>query len=226
MAGFSLGKKTTQSQTFTEDGRRIPVTFVKTQPCYVVDVKWSDTNNYFSIMLGFGLTKNLKKSVKGQLDKAGIKTPLRFLKEFRLDKLKDSFSPIEENGKKGIVHNEVKLFVGDELKPDALFKKGDIVAVSGTSKGKGFQGVVKRHGFAGGPKTHGQSDRHRAPGSIGSTTTPGRVFKGMRMAGRMGGARVTVSNLQVVGITEDGLMIKGLIPGGKNGLIEIISAVS
>lgn len=223
MSGFSLGTKSHQSQTFTEDGRRIPTTLIKTTNCYVLDINWPEHKGYFSVKLGLGLTKNIKKSVKGQLDKAGVKIPLRFLKELRLDKLKDEFSFVEENGKKGFVYGETKIFIGDMLKPSVMFKKGEMVAVSGTSKGKGFQGVVKRHGFAGGPKTHGQSDRHRAPGSIGATTTPGRVYKGKRMAGRMGGDRVTLKNLQVIDVADDHLIVHGLVAGGKNGLLEIVS---
>ncbi len=126
-------------------------------------------------------------------------------------------------GKKGIIFGETKIFIGDSIKPTVVFKKGDLVKVSGTSKGKGFQGVVKRHHFAGGPKTHGQSDRERAPGSIGSTTTPGRVYKGKRMAGRMGGERVTVRNLEIVEVKDDGIVVKGLVPGAKKGLLEIVS---
>jgi len=107
------------------------------------------------------------------------------------------------------------------VKPTMLFKKGDLVTVTGTSKGKGYQGVVKRHHFKGGPRTHGQSRGERAPGSIGMTTTPGRVFKGKRMAGRMGQDRVTVKNLMIIEVKEDGLLIKGLVPGYKTGLLEI-----
>ena len=118
---------------------------------------------------------------------------------------------------------EHKIKVGDEIKPTLFFKKGDLIDISGISKGKGFQGVVKRHGFAGGPRTHGQSDRERAPGSIGQTTTPGRVFKGKRMAGRMGGKRATVKKLQIVDVNDDGLVVKGLVPGAIGGLLEVRS---
>ncbi len=221
MAGFVLAEKLEQSQTFDETGKRTPVTLLKTSPCYLIDIKWPEVNSYMAVKLGFGQSKNIKKSVKGQLDKAGIKTPLRFLKEIRLDKVK--CSKVEENGKIGIQVGDVKLFIGEELKPETLFKVGDMVKVSGTSKGKGFQGVVRRHGFAGGPKTHGQSDRWRAPGSIGQTTTPGRVYKGKKMAGRMGTDRVSIKNLRVVKIDENGITVKGLVPGHKNGFLEIIS---
>ena len=223
MAGFILGEKSEQKQMFDEKGKRIPVTFLKTSPCYLLDINMSQTGNHCSIKLGFGIAKTINKPTRGQLEKAGIKTPLRFLKEIRIDSVKDSVTSIEEGGKKGIQIGEAKIFIGDELKPAVVFKTGDTVDVSGTSKGKGFQGVVKRHAFKGGPKTHGQSDRERAPGSMGQTTTPGRVYKGKRMAGRMGGERVTIQNLPVVAVEDAGITIKGLIPGHKNGLIEIRS---
>ncbi len=225
MAGFILGEKSEQTQAFSEDGMRIPVTSVKTQECYLVGVKTHDRNGYIAIKLGFKTAKNIKKPVKGEAEKAGIKTPLRFLKEFRLERYGDTFQIVEESGKKGLQIGETKIFVGDKLNPTVLFQKGDKVDVSGTSKGKGFQGVVRRHGFHGGPRTHGQSDRERAPGSIGQTTTPGRVYKGKRMAGRMGGVRVTVSGLKVVDVNEEGLMLKGVVPGPKKGLLEVRSSI-
>ncbi|MBI4009033.1 50S ribosomal protein L3 [Candidatus Roizmanbacteria bacterium] len=206
MSGFTLGEKSEQSQTFNDKGERIPTTFIKTSSCYVIDIKTPSKHGYFSVMLGFGKTKNIKKPMQGKLAKAGIKTPLRFLREFRLD-----------------ASSSLKIKAGDELKPTAFFKKGDLISVSGISKGKGFQGVVRRHGFKGGPRTHGQSDRERAPGSIGQTTTPGRVFKGKRMAGRMGNRRVTVKGLQVIDVKDDGINVKGLVPGAKGGLLEVRS---
>lgn len=210
MKSFILGEKSEQSQIFNDKGERIPTTFINTTTCYVVDLKTPEKHGYFSVKLGFGKIKNIKKPQKVELAKAGIKTPLRFLREFRLEK-----NNLDEMGLK----------IGDELKPTALFQKGDLVKISGLSKGKGFAGVVKRHSFAGGPKTHGQSDRHRGPGSIGASTTPGRVLKGMRMAGRMGGGRVTVSNLQIVDVQENGIVVKGLVPGPKKGLLEIRSQI-
>ena len=210
MNGFILGEKSEQSQTFDDKNERIPTTYIKTSPCYLIDVKEPTKHGYFSVMLGFGQSKNIKQPDMGKLAKAGVKTPLRFLREFRLDKTR---------------FNDFKLRIGDEVKPTLFFKKGDFINASGISKGKGFQGVVKRHGFAGGPRTHGQSDRERAPGSIGQTTTPGRVFKGKRMAGRMGGKRATVKNLQVVEVKDNGLLVKGLVPGAKGGLLEIRSQV-
>lgn len=223
MTGFILGEKTEQSQKFDEKGERIPITFVKTEPCFLIDIKAPSKHGYTSLMLGFGQVKNIKKPVQGKLTKAGIKAPLRFLREFRLDKFNVKTSIIDEKDKKGIQLDKMKLFVGDKVNPALFFKKGDRVDVSGTSKGKGFQGVVKRHGFAGGPRTHGQSDRERAPGAIGQTTTPGRVFKGKRMAGRMGGKRITVKKLTVVEVKEEGLVLKGLVPGSKGGLLEVRS---
>ena len=208
MTGFILGEKSEQSQTFTDEGERIPTTFIKTTPCFLIDIKEPPKHGYFSVMLGFGQTKNIKKPNMGKLRKAGVKTPLRFLREFRVDSNKFGH----------------KIKIGEEIKPILFFKKGEYVNVSGISKGKGFQGVVKRHGFAGGPRTHGQSDRERAPGSIGQTTTPGRVFKGKRMAGRMGGRRTTIKNLQIVEVKEDGLVVKGLVPGARGGLLEVIKA--
>lgn len=223
MPAIILGSKSNQSQTFDEKGIRVPTTFIKTTPCYVVGMKWPEKNGYFSIKLGFGQIKNIKKPVRGEIEKAGIKTPLRFLKEMRLEKYGESVKAIEEEKKKGIEISGIKLFIGDEVKASVFFKKGDLVAVSGTSKGKGYQGVVKRHHFKGGPRTHGESHGERAPGSIGMTTTPGRVFKGKRMAGRMGNDRVTIKNLRIIDVKEDGIVVKGLVPGAKNGLLEVRS---
>ena len=224
MAGFILGQKSEQSQRIDEAGIRIPVTFISTQPCYLVDIKKPEVHNYFALSLGFGQKHTVKKSIAGTFKKAGIKTPLRFLREFRLEKYTDSVSEVSEEHKSGLTFGEAKIFIGDECKANVLFKKGDKVDISGISKGKGFAGGVKRHGFAGGPKTHGQSDRWRAPGSIGQTTTPGRVLKGKRMAGRMGGVRVTVKNLEIVEAREDGLLVKGLVPGHRGILLEVKSA--
>jgi len=226
MLGLILGEKSEQSQTFDNKGERIPTTLINTTPCFLVDIKWPTKNSYMAIKLGFGQAKNVKKTIQGELTKAGIKTPLRFLRELRIDKLAskeiiDQIKFIEENNKKGLSFGDVKLFIGDEVKPALFFKQGDRIGVSGISKGKGFQGVVRRHHFKGGSKTHGQSDRMRAPGSIGQTTTPGRIMKGKRMAGRMGGERVTIKNLLVVNVLDNGIVVKGLVPGGKGGLLEV-----
>ncbi len=221
MVGFILGEKLEQSQKFNEKGERIPTTFIKTSPCYLIDIKWLKRDGYFAVKLGFGITKNIKKPVQGELTKAGVKTPLRFLKEIRLEKFGEKVKVVEENGKPTLILNDKKFLIGQLLNPSVLFQKDDLVDISGVSKGKGFQGVVKRHHFKGGPRTHGQSDRERAPGSIGQTTTPGRVYKGKRMAGRMGGDKVTVKNLKIVEVKEDGLVVAGLVPGAKGGLVEI-----
>ena len=226
MAGFILGEKIDQKQVFTEDGIRLPVTFIRTNPCYLVGIKTIEKNGHFSIKLGFKTTKNIKKSIQGEVKKAGIKTPLRFFKEFRLDKYSDVIKLIEEDKKIGIQTGERKFFIGDELKAVDIFTKGEKVDVSGKSKGKGFQGGVKRHGFKGGPKTHGQSDRWRAPGSIGQTTTPGRVYKGKKMAGRMGMDRITVKNLKIFDFTDDGVFLVGVVPGSKLTLLEVKSSLA
>lgn len=224
MTGFILGKKGEQTQAFDNKGERIAVTSIKTDPCYLIDIKWPQKDGYFSVLLGFGQTKNIKKPILGQLKKAGVKTPLRFLKEIRLDKYKE-ISLIEKNNKKGVKMGKREIFIGELINPTLVFQKGDFVDITGTSKGKGFQGVVKRHHFKGGPRTHGQSDRERAPGSIGQTTTPGRVYKGKRMAGRMGGKRITVQNLQVFEVKENELIVKGLVPGPIGGLLEVKPAI-
>lgn len=221
MSGAILGTKSEQSQTYDASGVRVPTTFIKTMGCFLVDVKVPGNDGYFAVKLGLGKTSNIKKSVQGELNKAGVKTPLRFLREIRLEKMGDKVKLIEENGKKGLEIDGVKIFVGDEVKSNVLFKKDDLVTVSGTSKGKGYQGVVKRHHFKGGPRTHGQSRGERAPGSIGMTTTPGRVFRGKRMAGRMGNDRVTLKGLKVIEVKEDGIVVKGLVAGHKGGLLEV-----
>lgn len=221
MTGFILGEKSAQSQHFTKVGLRIPTTFIKTSSCYLLDIKEQKAHGYVSIKLGFGQIKNIKKPQLGEIKKAGIKAPLHFFREFRLEKYNDKVK-IEN---KEIVIGEAKLKIGDEIKPTAFFKVGDLITVSGQSKGKGFQGVVKRHSFKGGPRTHGRSHNERAPGSIGSTTTPGRINKGQRMAGRMGGETITIKNLEIVEVRDDGILIKGLIPGGKNGLLKIVSSL-
>ena len=198
-----LGSKIGQSQSFSDTGKRIPVTMIQAGPCWITHV--TDAPTHKSIELGFGTIKNISKAEIGHLKKAGLDKKLRFLRSFKVRE-------ISETDKLGV---EVK--VGDVL------SVGDSVMITGTSKGKGFAGVVKRHGFKGGPRTHGQSDRERAPGSIGQTTTPGRVYMGKRMAGRMGGDRVTLKKLRVVAVDTDKniLTVKGLVPGGVNGLLLI-----
>jgi large subunit ribosomal protein L3 len=223
MPSFVLGKKSIQTQRFDKNGERIPTTFIDTSSCCLIDVITPDKRGYFSAKLGFCQTKNIKKPVRKELEKAGIKTPLRFLREFRLEKYKDKVKFIEDGKKKGVQVGEIKIFAGDVINPNIFIKNGDLITVSGISKGKGFQGGVRRHHFKGRSHTHGASLDERAPGSIGMSTTPGRVFKGKKMAGRMGGERVTIKNIEVIEVKENGLIIKGLLPGAKEGLLEIRS---
>jgi len=202
-----LGTKGEIVQRFTQDGGRIPVTRIKTGPCYVVHIMKQEKNGYDAVQLGWGEKKMTKvsKPLQGHLRGAKLKKAPRFLQEIRLEK------PAEE------------LKVGDQIKVADVFQPGDEVKVTGWSKGKGFTGVVKRWGFKGGPRTHGQSDRERAPGSIGQGTTPGRVHKGKKMPGRAGGNKITVKGLTVMAVDEenDELLVKGLIPGARNGFLII-----
>jgi len=206
MGSAILGRKIGMTSYFTEKGEQIPVTVIEAGPCPVVKINTIERDGYQAVQIGFGVRseKRVNKPELGHFRKAGVK-PTRFLREFR---------ELDINYKPGDV-----IYVGD------LFKKGDKVKISGTSKGRGFQGVVKRHHFGGvGMTTHGQSDRVRAPGSIGGSSFPSRVFKGMRMAGRMGGKRATIRNLEIVEIIpEQNLMlVKGGVPGPINGLLEIV----
>ena len=195
-----IGRKLGMTQLFRENGETEAVTAIEAGPCTVIQVKTTAKEGYNAVQLGFGEAKRLKSPQRGHLKELG---QFRYLREFRVD-------------------DAEAVNVGDRVDV-GLFKEGDLVDVIGVSKSKGFAGVVKRHGFAGGPKTHGQSDRHRHPGSIGSTTAPGRVLKGMRMAGRMGGERVTARNLEVFEADPDRnlLLIKGAVPGNRNGLLLI-----
>ncbi len=191
---------------FDENGQMIPCTIIEAGPCYVTQIKTKEKDGYDAVQLGFDEIKErlVNKPTKGHFKKSGVK-PLRLLSEFR------NF-------------NGMKLELGAEVKVD-LFHQGDTVDVTGRSKGRGFQGVVKRHHFGGvGMTTHGQSDRVRAPGSIGGSSFPSRVFKGMRMAGRMGGDRVTVKNLKVLKVIADSniLIVKGSVPGAINSYLEIV----
>lgn len=200
-----LGKKVGMTSLFTDAGVHIPCTVVEAGPCPVVQVKTMEIDGYAAIQIGFGekRPKNVNKPQMGHFKKSGVK-PTEFLKEFR--GLASEFQ------------------IGEELTV-GQFKKGDKVKVTGTSKGHGFQGVVKRHHFGGvGMVTHGQSDRMRAPGSIGSSSYPSRVFKGLRMAGRMGGKTSSVRNLEIVEIIPEHnvILIKGSVPGAINSLLEIV----
>jgi len=197
-----IGKKLGMTQVFREDGKSEAVTAIEAGPCTVVQVKTADKEGYNAAQLGFGEVKRPKSSRRGR---AKDKEPVKFkhLREFGVD--------------------DIEATEAGQAVDVSLFKVGDLVNVTGVSKGKGFAGTVKRHHFRGGPKTHGQSDRHRAPGSIGATTTPGRVYKGMRMAGHMGNKQVTVRNLEVFEAdpTRNLLLLKGAVPGMRNSLVLI-----
>ena len=198
-----LGQKISQTQEFLEDGTRIPVTTLWVKGNVVLAVKTNDKDHYSAIQLGFGIKKKANKALQGQIKGASLKQAPKFLKEIRMAD-EDSLPEI-----------------GRILNVTEIFKPGDVINVTGISKGKGYAGVVKRYHFKGGPRTHGQSDRERAPGSIGQTTTPGRVYKGKKMAGRMGHETVTIRNLKVVDVSEDTILVKGLVPGGRNTLIMV-----
>lgn len=201
-----LGKKIGMTSIFTPEGDLIPVTVIEAGPCKVISVRTRENDGYDAVQLGFGerKEKNINKPLLGQFKKNSLKPVLR-LKEF--------------NG-----FNVSELKVGDDIKVD-IFSVGEKIKVRGKSKGKGFQGVMRRHGFGGvGGTTHGQSDRLRAPGSIGASSYPSRVFKGQRMAGRTGFSNVTISKLEVVKIVpeENLLFIKGAVPGANNSIVELI----
>ncbi len=195
-----IGRKISMTQVFGQDGRVDSVTAIEAGPCFVIQIKRVEKEGYDAVQLGFGEAKRLNQPLKGHLKKLGM---LKHLREFKA-------SDIES------------IEIGHKVDV-SIFKAGDVVDVSGISKGKGFAGVVKRHHFSGGPKTHGQSDRHRAPGSIGAGTTPGRVLKGQRMAGHMGNERVTVRRLKVVEADPERnlLLVRGAVPGARNGLVTI-----
>lgn len=203
-----LGKKVGMTQIYDDKGEIVPVTVIEAGPCFVTQIKTKAQDGYDAVQVGFDETKpaRLTKPERGHLQKADAPN-LRHLREFEL-----------EDGE--------SVELGQRLDA-SLFAAGDIVDVTGTSKGKGFAGHIKRHHFHRQRATHGQSDRERAPGSIGAGTTPGRTFKGMRMAGRMGTDRVTVQNLKVVLVDPERnmLAIKGAVPGAKNGLVMIRQAV-
>jgi len=196
-----IGKKLGMTQVFGEGGSRA-VTAIEAGPCTITQVKTADKDGYRAVQLGFGQVKRRKSTRQGAAPEKATNR-FRYMREFPLDE-----GQAAEPGQKIDV---------------SLFKAGDMVDITGTSRGKGFAGGVKRYHFKGGPKTHGQSDRWRAPGSVGSNTTPGRVFKGLRMAGHMGHERVTISNLEVVEAdpARNLLLIKGAVPGMTNGLVLI-----
>ena len=205
MSGI-IGRKMGMSSVYNKDGNIVPVTVIQAGPCRVVTIKTAEKDGYQALQLGFGSRKekNISKPVLGQYKKNSL-TPSYILKEFRFPEI--------ENYK-----------IGDEIKVD-FFKEGEKIKIRSKSKGKGFQGVMRRHGFSGvGGTTHGQSDRLRAPGSIGASSYPSRVFKGQRMAGRMGYENVTISNLSVVKILPEQnlILVKGAVPGSINTIVELI----
>lgn len=200
-----LAKKQNMEQTFV-DGKRVGVSIVEAGPCIVTQIKNEKRDGYKAVQLGFDTrsTKNVSKALLGHLRAAKLDNEaVSFLREVETE--------------------DDDLKVGDKLTVADVFSPGDIVTVTGVGKGKGFAGVVKRWGFAGGPKTHGQSDRHRAPGSIGQGTTPGRVYKGKKMAGRMGGETTSVKNLKVIAVDAENniLHISGSVPGRKGTFLMI-----
>lgn len=203
MINAIYGKKIGMAQIFSEDDRAIPVTVIQAEPNKVCQVKTKDSDGYEAVQLGFGTIKEKKvnKPMKGHFEKQGT-SPTRYLREVR-------------------VENAGEYHVGDE-QTVAAFAETKKVDVTGTSKGKGFAGVMKRYGFRGGPGGHG-SHFHRAPGSVGQCATPSRVFKGLKLPGHMGCDTVTVKNLEVVRIDEDQnlILVKGAVPGAKNGVVRV-----
>ena len=198
-----IGKKIGMTSVYSAEGKNIPCTVIEAGPCVVTQVKKVDTDGYEAVQLSYGekREKNTPKALQGHFKKANT-TPKRKVDEFQFDEEKN---------------------LGDIITAD-LFEEGEYVDVVGTSKGKGFQGVVKRHGFAGvGDATHGQHNRLRAPGSLGAGSTPSKVMKGMKMAGRMGGDRVTQQNLEIVKVYSDKnlIVVKGSIPGAKGSFVLI-----
>ncbi len=202
-----LGKKVGMTQIFDENGNVIPVTVIEAGPCTVVQKKTLENDGYAALQLGFGEVKDksLTRPVKGHYTKAKL-TPKKYLREFKMD-------------------NADNYQVGSEIKVD-IFQPGDKVDISGTSKGKGFQGVIKRHNAHRGPMEHG-SMYHRRPGSMGATTSPGRVFKGKKLPGHMGNEKVTIQNLDVAGVDSDKnlLLVRGSVPGQRGGLLYITETV-
>jgi large subunit ribosomal protein L3 len=203
MAGL-IGKKIRMTQVFDDSGRVQPVTVISAGPCFVTQIKTAETDGYDAVQISFEeiKEKHLKKPQAGLYKKAGVE-PQKYLREFKI-----------------LGGSDLKQ--GDALKVD-MFSEGEMVQISGISKGRGFQGAMKRHGFSGANKTHGQSDRWRAPGSLGQSSSPSRVFKGIKMAGRMGGDRITIASTSVIKIDAEKnlLFVKGPVPGSTNSLVEI-----
>ena len=210
MSELLMGKKIGMTQILQENGDVVPVTVIQAGPCIISQKKIPEKDNYSAVQLGFLTIKpnRVKKPLAGHFKKAGI-PPQRFLYEFRVEE-----KELE------------KYEVGQEIKVDG-FKEGDFVDVTGISKGKGFAGVMKRHNFHGAPGGHGTHDYKRHGGSIGSSSFPSRVFKGLKMAGRMGSDRVTVQNLKVIQVRpeQNCLVLRGAVPGAKNGMLLIKKAI-
>lgn len=200
MKKFILGKKLNMEQIFDENGNVIPVTLVKAGPCFITQIKTKEKDGYNAVQIGFEEVKKLNKPEKGHLK--NVNRLLKHLAEFKVEDVS-------------------KYKIGDRIDV-SIFQKNEKVIVSGFSKGKGFTGVIKRHGFSGLPKTHGTKHEHRSSGSIGATD-PGRVFKGTKMAGRMGNKKVTIKGLEIIDIDSKNniLKIKGGIAGSRNSLIRI-----
>jgi len=200
-----LGRKLGMTRLFDENGVVTASTLVEAGPCFITQLKTTDVDGYIAVQLGFGEKPRQSKPKQGHLKKAGLpeRQGLESLQEVPADGLED-------------------LELGARIDA-SMFSRGEVVDVIGTSKGKGFGGVVKRHNFSGGPKTHGQSDRWRHSGSVGSGTTPGRTFKGMRMAGHLGDDRVTVKNLRILSVDPERnlVVLRGAIPGPKGGIVVI-----
>ncbi len=198
-----LGKKLGMTRYFDQNGNHVPATLIEAGPCKVVQIKNMDKDGYNAVQVGYQeqMEKRVTKPLLKHFEKANVK-PQKILKEFR------------------DFEGEVK--VGDDISVN-LFSEGELVKVTGISKGRGFAGVVKRYNFGGGPKTHGQSDRHRTPGSIGQSAWPKRVMKGLRMAGQMGNENVTIRNLEILKVIpeKNQILVKGSVPGARNGIVEI-----
>lgn len=195
-----LGQKLGMTRVFNEAGQSVPVTVIAAGPCPVVDVRTPEKNGYSAILLGFGARKNVNKPLKGIYDRSGV-TPCRWLREFRFANAAD--------------------YTIGQFVDVTTFAEGEVVSVTGTSKGKGFAGTMKRYNFGGLQASHGVSVSHRKPASSGASSYPSHVFKGKTMPGHMGNVRVTIKNLTVVAVDKENnlLLVKGAVPGAKNGLV-------
>lgn len=202
-----VGEKVGMTQIFDEEARALPVTVIKAGPCRIVQIRTPETDGYSAVQLGYGRARGANRPVSGHYDKAGVE-PARRLVEVRVDDVSE-------------------FTVGQEIKVEDIFQPGGKADVTGVSKGKGFQGVMKRHNFRGQKASHGAHKIHRAPGAIGACATPARVFKGTKLPGRMGAERVTVLNLAVVGVdAEQGLLLlQGAVPGPKGAMVFVREAV-